>query len=474
MQCGNAIVHRDHNAPESVTMIKEIRGHDKWSTCPLVTNRASDNTTLRDLGPISNVGSVIIAASSEARNEEFQTQRDPCPLRTRHLWEAPGGYYGELSLALPNPAILTTHAKRTIRPGLPPSLAVTDASLDHPQYTPPAATKSFALLTLPTTSRPPLSPTLVIQPLRVIFVQIHPLRRGLRIYIMVVERGEVVGKFVAPLDAHGLASIIVVQATGRTGKALAFGNDEWQIGILVACACAYVGSATWIVWCYSSIATTPLWSTLLGVALTAFIFLTLIGFAQRRTNVIESSLLALYFAYSVWLCSSDESGGDGHGGYGSEAYWASWVGAGAAAYAPLLQNLVTHLSKLLLFITHTLPKPLLLSLFYRLFILQLASKILPQIGADGWSTDEPGEEKELATMRPSERLTAVLLAYRQTIFVTVYSHLLLLDHSSLVWWRWANVFFTLATWTVEMLLTNDDTDELVGMGGEVVKGWKVE
>ena len=83
--------------------------------------------------------------------------------------------------------------------------------------------------------------------------------------------------------------------------------------------------------CYSSIATTPLSSTLLGVALTALIFLTLIGFAQRRTNVIESSLLALYFAYSVWLCSDEHFDDDGHGGYGSEAYWARWVGAGAVA-----------------------------------------------------------------------------------------------------------------------------------------------
>jgi len=231
-----------------------------------------------------------------------------------------------------------------------------------------------------------------------------------------------------------------------------------------------VSSATWIVWCYSSIATTPVTSTLFGVAATALIFLTLIGFAQRRTNVIESSLMALYFAYNVWLCSTENGDDDG---YGSEKYYATWVGAGAVAYAPLLQNILTHLSKLLSFITHTLPKPLLISLLYRLTILQLASKILPQIGDNSWPSDElssqgGGEDVPWNEMRPSSRLTKVLLAFRQTIFVTVYSHLLLLDASSQIWWRWANVFFTLATWAMELLLTNEEDAD------EAVKGWKVD
>ncbi|KAG8873824.1 hypothetical protein FRB97_006428 [Tulasnella sp. 331] len=263
---------------------------------------------------------------------------------------------------------------------------------------------------------------------------------------------------------EGLASIIVIQATGKTGRVMAERSETWQLMLLVGAAAAYVSSASWIVWSYSAIATTPLTSTLFGVAATALIFLTLIGFAQRRTNVIESSLLALYFAYNVWLCSPDT--GEEYG-YGSEMYYASWVGAGAAAYVPLLQNLLYHLSKLLSFITHTLPKPLLLSLLYRLMILQLASKILPQIGDNSW----PSSDDEVAweDMRPSSRLTQVLLAYRQTIFVTVYSHLLLLDAPSQIWWRWANVFFTLVTWAMELLLTNeDDTDE---MGA---KGWKVD
>lgn len=47
---------------------------------------------------------------------------------------------------------------------------------------------------------------------------------------------------------EGLASVIVVQATGRTGRVLAERSEEWQVGLLVGAASAYVASATWIVW----------------------------------------------------------------------------------------------------------------------------------------------------------------------------------------------------------------------------------
>jgi hypothetical protein len=48
-----------------------------------------------------------------------------------------------------------------------------------------------------------------------------------------------------------------------------------------------------------------------------------------------------------------------------------------------------HLQTLVNFIRHTLPKPLLVSLLYRLLVLHLASRILPLIGGDSWA-DEVG------------------------------------------------------------------------------------
>jgi hypothetical protein len=123
---------------------------------------------------------------------------------------------------------------------------------------------------------------------------------------------------------EGLSSLLVAQKLGQDAKFLiSEGREEYQFGFLVATAIAYVASGVWIAQSYSAVATSPLSSTLLGVAITAFVFvsyspysrscvthssvqLTFIGFALRRTNVIESSGLALFLAYNVWLCGFDQ------------------------------------------------------------------------------------------------------------------------------------------------------------------------
>lgn len=43
-----------------------------------------------------------------------------------------------------------------------------------------------------------------------------------------------------------------------------------------------------------------------------------------------------------------------------------------------------HLRSLAYFVTNTFPKPILISLAYRLSVMQLSSKILPVIGAEPW------------------------------------------------------------------------------------------
>ncbi|KAF7793343.1 hypothetical protein EIP86_004455 [Pleurotus ostreatoroseus] len=105
---------------------------------------------------------------------------------------------------------------------------------------------------------------------------------------------------------EGMSSLLVAQKLGQIGKELVGEGESYQFGLLVGAAAAYVGSAWWIVAAYPAAAASPLASTLLGVALTAFIFLTCIGFVLRRTNVIESSALALFLAYNVWLCGFDQ------------------------------------------------------------------------------------------------------------------------------------------------------------------------
>ncbi|PIL31887.1 hypothetical protein GSI_06591 [Ganoderma sinense ZZ0214-1] len=106
---------------------------------------------------------------------------------------------------------------------------------------------------------------------------------------------------------EGLSSLLVAQKLGQVGKELVGEGEVYQFGLLIAAAAAYVTSSFWIVVSYPATADSPLSSTLLGVALTTVIFLTFIGFALRRTNVIESSCLALIVAYNIWLCGVDDA-----------------------------------------------------------------------------------------------------------------------------------------------------------------------
>jgi hypothetical protein len=91
---------------------------------------------------------------------------------------------------------------------------------------------------------------------------------------------------------------------------------------------------------------------------------------------------------------------------------------------PLLDNIMPHLQTLVGFITHTLPKPVVVALIFRLGVLQAASRILPTIGTDPWEHPGEGEEEDWSEMRPTTKLTRFLLTYRQAVFVTAYSHLL--------------------------------------------------
>jgi hypothetical protein len=123
---------------------------------------------------------------------------------------------------------------------------------------------------------------------------------------------------------EGLSSLLVVQKLGQEGKRIVGEGEVYQSALLFATAAAYVTSAWWIVvvspsqfqnvseltlaclQSYTAAASTPLSATLLGVALTAFIFLTFIGLVLRRTNIVESSGLALFIAYNIWLCGFDQ------------------------------------------------------------------------------------------------------------------------------------------------------------------------
>jgi len=252
--------------------------------------------------------------------------------------------------------------------------------------------------------------------------------------------------FAAGLE--GLASLIVIQSAGLRSKDLATQSEGNQLLLLIASASAYVGAAAWLLSAFADAASTPITAMLFGCAVTSLFFLTSIGFSLRRTNVVESSGVALFLAYNVWQCTNDK--------FGADILWPKV----SSSYSPLLGNMIPHLQNALGFFTHTLPRPVLAALIFRLTILHFASRVVARMTDDRWGDDDATGEG-----RTSSSLTTLVLTYRQTIFISVYSHLLLIDHYSDVWWRWTNVFFTLTIWAVELLVWGADDE---------AQHWKVD
>ncbi|KAF8761278.1 Vesicular-fusion protein SEC17 [Rhizoctonia solani] len=214
--------------------------------------------------------------------------------------------------------------------------------------------------------------------------------------------------------------------TGRKGKEVAEQGESAQFGLLVGAAAAYVAASWWLVVTYPVVAVTPLSSTLVGAAVTTLVFLTLIGFAVRRTNVIETAGLALYVAYNIWLCSET---GD------SDGYGEGWIHI-SSTYAPLVANIMPHLQTLVNFIRHTLPKPLLVSLFYR-------DSWAGEAGVDDGGTSD---RQVLSNFRYAASYTA---CRARDLFALLVS---LIKHASDI------TLTKSAAWSVEILLTGEDDD----------------
>jgi hypothetical protein len=119
-------------------------------------------------------------------------------------------------------------------------------------------------------------------------------------------------RWVSPLFTllEGISTLLAVQVLGRAGKGWAEDDEkeegfEWRslaglfFSALVYCAGLYL-----IVW---SFPTAPLPAFLLGAALMSTLFLSFIGFSLRRTNVLETSLVLFYVAYSAWLSGAESA-----------------------------------------------------------------------------------------------------------------------------------------------------------------------
>ena len=172
---------------------------------------------------------------------------------------------------------------------------------------------------------------------------------------------------------------------------------------------------------------------------------------------------------------------------------------------PLLSNILPHLETLVNFITNTLPKPVIVSLLFRLSVLHFASRIvrpsssnlhtgllirkflscLPLARTAGRTMPASTTVGKAARRRaslascsrtarrysspctPTSYVRSRLLCFLPSDLAGADACLrVVLDHSSQVWWRWMNIFFTLALWALELVVSGDDDP--------MAEKWKVE
>lgn len=73
-------------------------------------------------------------------------------------------------------------------------------------------------------------------------------------------------------------------------------------------------------------------------------------------------------------------------------------------------------------------------------------------------------EKRLSEEEPFGAFVSLIVSYARLILIAVYSHLLLLDQSHMVYWRFLTVGITLFIWAFELVLGKDDNPDAAFAG----------
>lgn len=145
----------------------------------------------------------------------------------------------------------------------------------------------------------------------------------------------------------------------------------------------------------------PFPAFLLGAALTAVLFLSLIGFSLKRTNVLETSLVFVYVVYSAWL-----SGVEAEMPSTTTVSGSSWFPSPSPlrkshSLPPIVDRSIHSLLSYALHsavpsfinVSETLPPHLILSLIYRVTVLHLAAKIVPVLRRASMGWDDRDERE---------------------------------------------------------------------------------
>lgn len=276
---------------------------------------------------------------------------------------------------------------------------------------------------------------------------------------------------------EGASALLCIQAIGQFSRLYIRRKGEGStLILLILSSVIYVLSGIWLIHSYPAAASTPFSATMIGAALVATLAISSLALISKRATVIETALMFSYIAYSIWLCADAIQGASGWIDFQWSFDNQGWV---IQSFENALQFLKNALGDSLEFIGYaftTLPPTLLVSLIFRTSVLYLATKIIPLIRSSSSSITHSFEraadadnDGDLNDDEPSAFIMAILVSFSRLILILVYSHLLLLDQGAQLWWRWANVAWTLSLWVVEIILSSSYSDDDV-----IVKSWKID
>ncbi|KAK9460373.1 ICE2-domain-containing protein [Lipomyces oligophaga] len=331
---------------------------------------------------------------------------------------------------------------------------------------------------------------------------------------------------------EGFCTLLVIQTAGEMSRWLvmrkksdpetgeARRSEVWTVTLLVVCA----NLVTYALYFLYRIYTFPtamgeVNATLVGVLLTATVFIGGYGIASRRGTLVESSLLFAYMVFCLYETFTDFGGYSGSSGEGGATGGAGGVGAGAGTnyggvdYGTALGTIARRVVETVpgSFVTvleivmaamSTITPSIAVSLVYRMGVLFATTQIIPALGEDqtssmslsSLSTAPSPSSPPTPSLPPSATKKAngrgtkgksghweppVVVLYGPVVLIAVYSHLLmqhfgLLDAQTRIggvslntWqlWSWTNGFVTLGLYTIELGNGGGGGGGVAGAGG---------
>ena len=226
-------------------------------------------------------------------------------------------------------------------------------------------------------------------------------------------------------------------------------------------------------------------ATLIGITITAAVFLSAWGIGSGKGNPVESSLLFAYVVLCVYQIFTDYQPS-----YPSEPATAPSQAADFPPFPPIIMASYTTLMQAVSVLPSaihaafnfifaalsTITPSVIISLAYRLAVFYASTRIIPAIRESG--ARALSQEASLEDSDGAGQILGLLSWFSPSILITVYTSLLMQHFASTNgegvngdWWksqggdvggnlwRWINVTATMAMYALELYLAKEDLDD---------------